>query len=65
MRSAAGEVVNKRYQGDKGEENGVEDFFEMGKGWEVLQLTFGIVGEVGAAAHNVSNIDVDFFKLAA
>lgn len=64
MRSAAGEVVNERYQGGKGEENGVEDFFEVGKGGEVLQLAFGVVGEVGAAAHSVSNVDVDSFELA-
>jgi hypothetical protein len=65
VRSAAGEVVNERYQGDKDEETGVEDFFEMGKGGEVLQLAFGVVSEVGAAAHSVSNVNVDFFELAA
>ena len=65
MGSAAREVVNERYNGDKDEETGVEDLFEMGKGWEVLQLAFGVVGEVGAAAHNASNVDVDFFKLVA
>jgi len=64
VRSAAGEVVNERYQGDKDEENGVEDFFEVGKGGELLQLAFGVVSEVGAAAHNVNNIDVNSFELA-
>ena len=37
----------------------------MGKGGEVLQLAFGVVGEVSAAAYSVSNVDVEFFELAA
>ena len=65
MCSAAGEVVNERYNGDEDEETGVEDFFEMGKGGELLQLAFGVVGEVSAAAYSVSNVDVEFFELAA
>jgi hypothetical protein len=36
----------------------------VGKGGEVLQSASGIMSEVGAAAHNISNVDMDSLELA-
>lgn len=57
-------MASEGCEGDEEEEAGVEGFFEVRTGRELVEMVFGVVGELGAMAHRISDVGMEFLELS-